>query len=133
MVTAVPFPLVVGQQNVVAQVVAQVAPHRMDVVAVVDGVVGLDQQVRGMDAVVMRLTCPGGAGPGEVDFVGVAGRKYRALLRGHLVGHSVDVVMDQITQQPVLRRGQFLTRDAGRGVLDEAQCVAIGVGDAVLR
>ena len=65
--------LVVIEQQLVAEVGSVVAPHRVDVVAVVDRVVELDEDVGALNAVVVRrpallATCP--AEPELVEAVG---------------------------------------------------------------
>ena len=57
--------LVVLLEQVVAQVVAVVAPDGVDVVAVVDLAVELDEELRALDPVAVRLAALGGAGPAE--------------------------------------------------------------------
>src|SRR5690606_3618561 len=57
-------------QQVHAEVVRQIAPHRMDVVGVALRVVVLDQKRRTVDTVVMRRTDLRASGPREVDGAG---------------------------------------------------------------
>ena len=56
-------------QQVAPEVAVEVAPHRVDVVAVVLGVVVLDQERRALDPVVVLLAALGLAGPREADLL----------------------------------------------------------------
>src|ERR1700722_11398941 len=62
-----PLPLVVLSEEVMAKVVAIVPPDRVDVVAVVDRVVELDQQVAALDSVVVRGAAVEAARPAEPE------------------------------------------------------------------
>ena len=108
-------PAVVIEQDVAAEIGAQVAPHRVHVVDPALGVVVLDEQLRALHAVVVRLADFGAAGPRERQraervVVGVLGR----LGVGELVGDAADVDVEQGAQDVALRRGEVAAGDALR-------------------
>ena len=62
-------------QQIAAEVAVEIAPHRVDVVAVVLGVVELDEKRRPLHAVVVFLAPGRRPGPREADVVEAAARR----------------------------------------------------------
>ena len=102
-----------GGEHVAAEVGAQVAPDRVDVVGVVLRVVVLDEQVAALDAVVVRLAGLGAAGPGERQRVeGVVGGVASRLAVGEVVGDAPHVHVEQGAQDLTLVGRQGRRRHA---------------------
>ena len=94
--------LVVLLEQAVAQVVAVVAPHGVDVVAVVDRVVELDEELRALDPVVVRLAALGSAGPAEVEVRQAVAFDPVALPGREFLRHPVQVAGDELQQRVAL-------------------------------
>ena len=104
---------VVFGEEVAAEVAFEVAPDRVDVIAVALRAVVLDQERRPLHAVVVLRALFGGAEPGEADRVeaGFADRVHPRLAdRG---GLAEGVLLDQPRQQLLLARAQLRPDDAG--------------------
>src|SRR5260370_3668597 len=61
--------LIMFFQQVQAEIAVKIAPHGMDVIGVILGVVELHQKRRRLDAVIMALAPSLSAGPGEEQIV----------------------------------------------------------------
>src|SRR5262245_15591854 len=77
-------------QQVAAEVAVEVAPHRVDVVAVVLRVVVLDEERRSLDAVVVLLSALGLTGPREPDLLEARFLQLRRAVRGDVRSHEAD-------------------------------------------
>src|SRR5882757_5735970 len=60
---------IVPPQDVVTEIIFQIAPHGVNVIGVVLRVIVFDQESRPLDAVVVRLSRLQSAGPGKMDLV----------------------------------------------------------------
>ena len=87
-----------GGEHVRAEVAVGVPPHRVDVVGPALGVVVLSQQPRSLDAVVVRRTGLGVAGPGERQSFDQGARVLRRFGVGQRVGDPADVRVEQRPQ-----------------------------------
>jgi hypothetical protein len=102
-------------QEVAAEVAVVVAPHRVDVVAVVLRVVVLEHERRALYLVEVGLTRLAGPGPGERDLVDAGGSDLAHPIRRDVGGHHVRVALEQLRQQVALRR-RHLRRGEAEGV-----------------
>src|SRR5215510_8425486 len=113
--------LVVIEEELVAEIGAVVAPHRVDVVAVVDRVVELDQEVRALDAVVVRGAALLPAGPAEPELLEAVGLDARHVASADLFGETPDERLDEIDEVARLIRGHVGARDPSQVSLLELE------------
>src|SRR3954470_15315185 len=125
------FALVVVGEQVVAEVVAVVAPDGVDVVAVVDGVVELEKQVAALDAVVVWSAALVPAGPAEPQVVQALALDPVELLAGELVGGAAQVGGDEADERVALGGVQGGADDALGLVLAEPERLPVLLGDRV--
>src|SRR5690349_23213881 len=78
-------------QRVGAEVAVEIAPHGMNMVAVVLRVVELDEERRTLNAEVMLLPRRRAAGPGERNLLDARLLEPRRTVRGDVRGHVGDV------------------------------------------
>ena len=86
--------LVMPPQQIGREIMPGIVPDRMDVVGLVLGVVVLDQQVRAVQAVIMRPARFEAAGPGEMDLLQSGLADPRPLRLGHRRPHRADEFLD---------------------------------------
>jgi hypothetical protein len=90
-------------QQVAAEVILEIAPYGMYVVAVVLGVVELDQEGRTLHAVVVLLATLDTARPGECDVPGSGSPDPGHALGGNLGRHQADKGIQHLYQGFLLR------------------------------
>src|ERR1700675_1633014 len=78
--------LIVALEQVLSEVAVEVAPDRVNVIGVVLCVVEFDKKIRGLHAIIMRVTVADAARPREMD---IAARLVDLCdaARGQLAGH----------------------------------------------
>jgi hypothetical protein len=106
--------LVMGAEQVGAEVVPRVVPHGMDVVGAVLAVVVLDQERRPVQPLVVRLLRIDGPGPREVNALAPCLAHPPQLLLGDLAPHVARVGLDETERQAARLGRERAEGDAGR-------------------
>src|SRR5262245_36903835 len=88
------FSVVLGEQ-IMAEIIFEIAPHAVDVVRLVLRVVELDHEGRPLDAVVMSLARLESTRPGEADLIEAGRGDFGARLVGELGAVARDVELEQ--------------------------------------
>src|SRR5262249_12199154 len=99
-------------KQVAPEVAVEVAPHGMNMVGVVLGVVVLDQERGPLDPVIVRLEALGVARPREADLLDSGFLEASHAIGGQIGRHRAGVDLDQLHQQIALAGGQRRGRDA---------------------
>ena len=106
--------VVVLSEQVFAEIVGRVAPHRMDVIGLVLRIVELDQKSGAVKAVIVGLSRLHAAGPGEMNLFKSGGRYFGQVLVGQLWPQAIGVVFHQSHEQLLLRGGHVAGRQTDR-------------------
>src|SRR5262249_56580241 len=102
---------VVLSKEVDAEVALRVAPHRVDVVRAVLGVVVLHDEVASLHPVVVTLAVLQPTGPGEVDRRQPRPLDARPLLGGDVGPVAIEVDVDELGQQTLLQITELCVAD----------------------
>src|SRR5262249_5972989 len=108
--------LVVGAEQVHAEIVPRIVPDRMDVVGAILRVVVLDQERRAVQPVVVRLSGIDGAGPREAHVLGAGVAHPAKLLVGDVTAHVARVGLDQPQSQGPRLGTELAEPEAGRSL-----------------
>ena len=104
-----------GAQHIDPEIVARVAPHRVDVIGAALSVVVFGQQRRALHPVVMGLTGVLAARPGKSQFAeGVIGGIFGRLDIGERIGDPAHIDIEQSPQDLALIAAKHRSRDPAR-------------------
>src|SRR5213075_2112744 len=99
--------VVVLLQHVATEIVFKVAIDGVDVVGVVLRVIVLDDEVRTLHAVIVRLAAFEAAGPGEENLIGLGGVDFLQVFAGGVFTITENVFLDDVPEDLFLSGIEF--------------------------